>query len=379
VFPDITYLDWIAGRPEAAEYDLGSSDLRRTPAGPDEVVPPALAGVVAGEATLRERLAEIYGVASENVLVTAGATHANFLAAAAAVTDAAVGARAAEESGGGSDGESAARPRVLVEKPGYEPLLATPEAVGATVDRFFRPPDEDYPLDPQRVDAAVVEDTALVTVTNRHNPSGRPTDRETLAETARVVGDAGARLLVDEVYAPFRAEPGEGPFGGPTAVGLPNTVVTNSLTKFFGFGDLRIGWLIADAAFVERARSVAHHVPAVAGPSRRLAGRALAAADRLADESRQRIRTNRAALAEFVASRPDLSGTVEPDCPYALLDHDYADGDAVADAAWDEGVLVVPGRFFDAPDQFRVGACQRPERVRKGLDLLGGVLDSLAE
>ncbi|WP_135851056.1 pyridoxal phosphate-dependent aminotransferase [Halorussus salinus] len=376
MFPDIAYLDWITGRPESADYDLGSSDLRRAPAGPDEVVPPALAGVVSGEATLRERLAEIYGVEPENVLVTAGATHANFLAAAATVTDAEVAARATEESG---DGDSTATPRVLVEKPGYEPLLATPEAVGATVDRFLRPPDDEYPLNPERVDAALVEDTALVTVTNRHNPSGRSTDRETLAETARVVGDDDARLLVDEVYAPFRAEPGDGPFGGPTAAGLPNTVVTNSLTKFFGFGDLRIGWLIADAAFVERARSVAHHVPAVAEPSRRLAGRALAAADRLADESRQRVRTNRGALAEFVTSRPDLSGTVEPGCPYALLDHDYADGDVVAEAAWDEGVLVVPGRFFDAPDQFRVGACQRPERVRDGLDLLGGVLDSLAE
>ena len=384
VFPDIAYLDWITGRPETAEYDLGSSDLRRAPAGPDEVVPPALAGVVAGETTLRERLAERYGVDPENLLVTAGATHANFLAAAAAVTDEETAVRAADETEGeggasASSDDSLPAPRVLVEKPGYEPLLATPEAVGATVDRFFRPPDEGYPLHPERVEAALADDTALVTVTNRHNPSGRSTDRETLAETARVVGDAGGKLLVDEVYAPFRAEPGDGPFGGPTAAGLPNTVVTNSLTKFFGFGDLRIGWLVADAAFVERARSVAHHVPAVAEPSRRLAGRALAAADRLADESRQRIRTNRAALAEFVSSRPDLSGTVEPGCSYAFVSHDDADGDAVAEAAWDEGVLVVPGRFFDAPEEFRVGACQRPEHVRSGLDRLGGVLDSLAE
>ncbi|UPW00032.1 aminotransferase class I/II-fold pyridoxal phosphate-dependent enzyme [Halorussus gelatinilyticus] len=384
MFPDIAYLDWITGRPETAEYDLGSSDLRRAPAGPDGVVPPALTGVVAGEATLRDRLAEIYGVESENVLVTAGGTHANFLAAAAAVTDAEAAARAAEESGDGgnggvSDGESTATPRVLVEKPGYEPLRATPDAVGATVDRFLRTPDDGYPLDPGRVDAALVADTALVTVTNRHNPSGRLTDRETLAETARVVGDGDARLLVDEVYAPFRAEPGEGPFGGPTAAGLPNTVVTNSLTKFFGFGDVRIGWLVADAAFVERARSVAHHVPAVAEPSRRLAGRALAAADRLAEGSRERVRTNRAALAEFVASRADLSGRVEPGSPYAFLAHDAADGDDVAAAASAAGVLVVPGRFFDDAERFRVGACQDPERVRAGLDRLGGVLDSLAE
>ncbi|UPV73988.1 pyridoxal phosphate-dependent aminotransferase [Halorussus limi] len=376
MFPDIAYLEWISGRPETAEYDLGSSDLRRAPAGADEVVPPALADVVAGEATLRERLAEIYGVAPENVLVTAGATHANFLAAATAVT----GAEAAEEAteGDGDGAEPASTPRVLVEKPGYEPLLATPSAVGATVDRFLRRADDGYLLDPDRVAAATVENTALVTVSNRHNPSGRLTDRETLAETARLVGDADSTLLVDEVYAPFRADPGDGPFGGPTAAGLPNTVVTNSLTKFFGFGGVRIGWLVADAGFVDRAHSVRHHVPAVAEPSRQLAGRALAAADQLADESRERIRANREALAEFVASREDLSGRVEPGCSYAFLDYDAADGDAVAEAAWNEGVLVVPGRFFDESDRFRVGAGGDPERVSAGLDRLGEVLDSLA-
>ncbi|WP_128478321.1 pyridoxal phosphate-dependent aminotransferase [Halorussus pelagicus] len=388
MFPDIAYLDWIAGRPENAAHDLGSSDLRRAPAGPDEVVPPALATVVAGEATLSERLAEIYGVEPENVLVTAGATHANFLAAATVLTDAEAAARAAAESDGGTDiGDGSttdgdalpSEPRALVEKPGYEPLLATPEAVGATVDRFLRTPDNDYSLNPDRVAAAAVEDTALVTVSNRHNPSGRLTDRETLAETAAAVGEADATLLVDEVYAPFRAEAGDGPFGGPTAAGLPNTVVTNSLTKFFGFGNVRIGWLVADADFVERARSVSHYVPAVAAPSKRLAERALAVGDRLTDESRERLRANHEALASFLAEREDLSGRVEPGCSYAFLSHDAADGDEVAAAAWDEGVLVVPGRFFDDDESVRVSAGHEPERVRAGLDRLGEVLDSLAE
>jgi aspartate/methionine/tyrosine aminotransferase len=377
VFPDIAYLDWIAGRPEAAEYDLGSSDLRRAPARPEEVVPPALEAVVAGEATLSERLAEIYAVEPENVLVTAGATHANFIAVATAVTAAAV---AAEETAADGDGESeveAAQPRVLVEKPGYEPLLATPQVVGAMVDRFLRKPEEGYPLDPDRVAGAAVEDTALVAASNRHNPTGRLTDRETLEDVARVVGDADARLLVDEVYAPFQTDPADGPFGGPTAAGLSNTVVTNSLTKFFGFGDVRIGWLIADADFVERARSVSHYVPGVAEPSRRLAGRALAAADRLAEESRDCVRANREALASFVEEREDLTGRVEPGCSYAFLAHDAADGDEVAAAAWDAGVLVVPGRFFDNEERFRVGACGDPERVRAGLDRFGDVLDSL--
>ena len=186
-------------------------------------------------------------------------------------------------------------------------------------------------------------------------------------------------MLVDEVYAPFVTEPEAGPFGGPTAAGLPNTVVTNSLTKFFGFGDLRLGWLVADAEFVAHARSMKHHVPAVSDPSRLLARRALADADRLAAGSRERLRTNHEALAEFVAAREDLAGTVEPGCPYAFLRHESADGDEVTQAAWDEGVLVVPGRFFDDSAGFRISACRPPEEVRASLERFGSVLNSLGE
>lgn len=426
MFSDIAYLDWIVGRPEQAEYDLGSSDLRRTDADPHEVVPPAVADAPTPEATLEAQLADAYGVGPENVLVTAGATHANFLAATAALREAiderAVGSRnvGGNQDAAGNQGVASSRDatgnrdtavdrdaskrdsrtpssaaRVLVEKPGYEPLLGTPRGLGATVDRFRRPPEAGYPLDTERVTGAVVEDTALVTITNRHNPSGRRVGRDILAETARVVGGAGARLLVDEVYASFGGEPGDdsegvterdlssgdepalGPFDGPTAAGLQNTVVTNSLTKFLGFPGLRLGWLVADEGFVSRARRVKRHVPAVAEPSRLLARRALARAPELATDSRTRIRANHDALTGFLADRADLSGRVEPGCTYAFLEHEFADGTEVADAAWEQGVLVVPGRFFDDADGFRIGACRDPEMVRAGLDRLGEVLDSL--
>lgn len=392
MFPDIAYLDWITGRPEQAEYDLGSSDLRRAPAGPGGVVPPALArdSPTAGlaeddlsedthtddaptETPVKAHLAGVYGVEPKNVLLTAGATHANFLAVAATLSE----TGSDIESGTGDKGESESRTRVLVEKPGYEPLIATSRGLGATVDRFRRPKAEGYALDPGRITGALVEDTALVTVTNRHNPSGRRVSRDELAEAASVVGDGGARLHVDEVYAPFDGDASKDSFGGPTAAGLPNTVVTNSLTKFFGFGGVRLGWLVADAAFVARARRVKHHVPAVAEPSKRLARRALARAPELAADARERIRTNHEMLADFVAEREDLSGHVEPGCTYALLEHESADGTEVAEAAWEQGVLVVPGRFFDDSDRFRIAACRKPETVRTGLDHFSAVLDSL--
>lgn len=358
MFSAVPYIDWIAGKPAAATHDLGSNDLRPASGG-EGAVPERLDGRpdLPDGVTLDERLAGLYGVDVQNVLVTAGATHANLLAAAAALgrTDAG---------------------RVLVEKPGYQPLVATPRALGATADRFLRTAETDYAVDPDRVAAAAGAETALVTVTNRHNPSGRLTERETLAATADAAADADAPLLVDEVYAPFVGEARDGPFGGPSAAGLPNAVVTGSLAKFLGFGGIRVGWLVGPSAFVERARGAMTHVPAVSEPSVALAGRAVEARTELGAEARDRLRTNHRLLAGFVADRDDLSGTVHGGCNYALLTHESADGDRVVEEAWDDGILVVPGRFFGRPDAVRLSV-GRSAGAAEALDAFGRVLDGL--
>ncbi|MFC5366771.1 pyridoxal phosphate-dependent aminotransferase [Salinirubrum litoreum] len=399
MFPAMPYLRWIDGRPATATYDLGSSDLRPdTPT--DGVVPRPLAGYEdpPTDASLREQLAAAYGVTPEEVLVTAGATHANFLAevTALSLTDGDDSDDVSETTAEGADSSTDSEPQVLVEKPGYQPLTATAASLGANVNRFLRPPDDDYRLSPTRVENAVTDEFALVTVTNRHNPSGRLTTRETLTAVARVAADAGGFLLVDEVYAPYVGTAGttgdtagdpqsatdgtataRTAFGGVTAAGLPNTVTTGSLTKFYGLGGLRIGWLIAPTRFVARARTVATHVPAVAEPSRVLARRALHHEERLAERQRALLAENHDRLSSFVADRGDLSGTVHAGSSFALLAHESADGDTVAERAWDEGLLVVPGRFFDRTESFRLSLGRDAEEVAGGLRVLGDVLDAV--
>ncbi|MFC6825324.1 pyridoxal phosphate-dependent aminotransferase [Halopelagius fulvigenes] len=371
MFPTLPYLEWIDGRTEAAEHDFGSSDLRSS-ADDGAVVPDPLRGRSApDDASLRAQLAAEYDVDEENVLVTAGATQANFLVAAAAIDLA-------------TTSETGRKPQVLAEKPGYQPLVVTPEALGARVDRFLRPDEEGFRLEPKRISNAVSDAFALAVAANRHNPSGNLSDRETLAEAAQACADADGYLLVDEVYAPYvrDADEGESPvraFGGPTAAGLPNTVVTGSLTKFYGLGGLRIGWLIGPTEVVERAREVARHLASVAEPSRRLARRAVHDAAELTASARDRLARNHELLESFVAERDALSGSVHPGGSFALLSHAGATGDAFAEAAWDEGVLVVPGRFFNRPDHFRLALGRPPEEMAAGLDALSEVVASVPE
>lgn len=361
MFPRMPYLEWIWDRPQAAIHDLGSSDLRPRP-DRDPVVPARLEGLADPEdpPPLERSIADEYGVDPSQVLVTAGATHANFVAAATAL---------------GADDEAS---DVLVENPGYGPLVHTPAGLGARVTRFVRPAGDGYDLSAERVAAAADDGTALVTVTNRHNPTGRVVDREVLGDVADVAAGVGAPLLVDEVYAPYVGEEAaKTAFGGVTAAGLPNAVVTGSLTKFHGLGGLNVGWIVGPESFVERASRVFVHVPAVATPSTALARRFFAHRDELVAASRNYLRQNHDLLASFVADRPDLSGTVHDGCTFALLEHERVDGDRLAEAAWEAGVLVVPGRFFEEPRGVRLSAGRSPDDVAAGLSALGDVLDDL--
>jgi len=363
MLPRIQYLEWISERVDDVTHNLGSSDMG-SPYEP--VVPAGLRDLPdpPADRTLEELIADQYGpeITTDHLLVTTGATQANFITAATVLDE--------------SD------PTVTVEKPGYEPLVASPDGLGAEVQRFPRHEADGYRLDPNVVGDALDPSVDLVTVTNRYNPSGRLTDRETLAGVSGVVADHDARLLVDEVYAPFVSEPHEGDgtaFGGVTAAGLDRTVISQSLDKFHGYGEFRIGWLIADPAFVDRAESVRFHIPSVASPSRALAKRALHNVETLNERSRERLATNHEMLRSFVAGRDDLDGEVRPDSTIAFLKHRSADGDAVVERALEADILVIPGRFFGDSDGFRVSVAREPQQVDAALDAFGTVLDDLAD
>jgi len=360
--PTVEYIEWIRGRPDAVAHDLGSSGLFAATA-ENGVVPEQLRGLddpVDGP-DLRARLAARYDVDREGVLLTAGATMANVVAAIAAA-----------ELGGSEDARTG-----LVEKPTYEPLIDSPRLFGIDVNRFRRRSDSEYALNPERVRAAATEDTAFVTVTNRHNPSGRLADRETLSAVADAAAEEDAVLHVDEVYAPYVRAGGDGPFGGVTATGISDTVITGSLTKFFGLEGLRVGWVVGDPDLVDAARSAATHFASPSTPSVALAERALEHADELAAAARERVAVNHDLLADFVADRDDVDGPVFPDATYAFLDPHGVDGSTVAEAALKRDLLVVPGRFFEDEDRIRVSLGCDPERMRAALKVLDETLDEV--
>jgi len=368
MFRRMDYLGWMGEHHQDVESDLGSSVLQGTEFEFDRPYPSALSGLddPPEETALSDLVAAEYpGIGPENVLVTSGASHGNFLVAMAALSEA--------RSRGIDD------PEVLVENPGYEPLIASPEGLGATVTRLCRRRKDEYDIDLGALADAVTDQTALITITNRHNPSGRMLERDRLRAVAEVVDAAGALLLVDEVYAPVVSSEdvrNDGAFGGPTAAGLPNTIVTQSFTKFFGLGGIRVGWIVAPTDMLDWVRQMFAHLPVNGHPSTYLARRILHHSSRFERNSRELLARNHELLASF-ADRDDVVGFLSPGNSFAFLGHERADGDAIVSGALAEETLVVPGRFFDVDDRVRICVGTPTDEVRQGLNALRRVFDSL--
>jgi aspartate/methionine/tyrosine aminotransferase len=312
-----------------------------------------------GAGLFRERIAARRGVSEDRVLVALGTTGANFAVLAANL----------EERG--------SSPSALIETPVYSPLVRTLEGLGYRVGRFERARSSRYALDPDHVAKAWIPGTAVVVVTSLHNPTGVAAGRGELEAVARLCEQRGALLLSDEVYREF-ADEGVAPGAYPLS---PAVCSTESLSKAFGLAELRAGWAIGSERLIARARRVLDHLWGDApAPSRSLAGRALERWDALVARARAIAGRNREAVDRFLAGRRDLAWVPPAGGVHGLIEFREAKPTEPVDAFQErllreESVLVVPGRFFEAPWAFRIGWGGELAKVEDALAGLGRALD----
>ena len=347
------YLAWIhTVRGAKPALDLTNSGLR-TPLASLGVDPASLLQALpepGGDPVVRELVAARYGVDREEVLGALGTSLGLFLAMAATL--------------GPGD-------RVLVEEPGYEPLIRIPAALGAEVARFPRTSGSGWRVDPEAVLCRTDPRTRLVVVSDLHNPSGRSTGE--LQLLVRALQERGIALLVDEVYRDFQ----EGPVGTARTLG-PDVMAVSSLTKVYGLGELRAGWVLASPARVARMRGVQNLLHVVdPGPPIPLARAALGRAEAIREEAFRRARAGWATAAAWLAARDDVSAPVPEGCVHFWLRLGKGrTGSRVSEELLARfGVAVVPGWVFGDDGGLRIGFGADPERLGEGLEALGAVLD----
>ena len=244
--------------------------------------------------------------------------------------------------------------------------------LGANVVRFDRRFEDGYALDPDAVRAAMTPRTRLIVITTPHNPSGVPAADEAMEEVGRIAAQAGAHVLVDEVYL----DAGRAAARAAATLG-PTFISTSSLTKSYGLSSLRCGWTLSSPALAERirrARDVIDGAGAIV--AERLAVVAFEQLDALAARASALIATNAAIVREFLHGRADVEAVV-PDTSTILFPRLRGEDDTSAFAGRLQTELdtaVVPGRFFEAPAHIRIGLGTTPEILRGGLARLGTAL-----
>ncbi len=357
-FREVEYMKWAKTVPMKFKYSLAMSgiDLLATP---DEL---AFTGAditatgwnVYGYAPLKEQISAMFGVAEKNIIITQGTSLANFLIAAALV----------------NEGDE-----VIVEMPAYEPLLSIFEPLGAQVKRLPRRFENQFVIDPDELASLLTTRTKLVLITTLHNPSGVQITSAQLREIARVAARVGATVVVDEVYQDFL-----GANIPPGFLQTENIVTTSSLTKVYGFGGLRVGWVMAPEEVVKRCYEVNNNL----GVNNSIASDHLAARllergipQLVAQRARERSAAGWKITKEWFATRRDVE-VVAPDggltCfPRLVANHSSEKLNTLLQTKYETN--FVPGRFFEDDRSFRLGFGAPDDMLREALRRLGAGLD----
>ena len=307
-----------------------------------------------GYEPLQTAIATRLGVSPESIVTAIGTSLANHLAMAAAVN---------------------AGDEVLIEQPTYEPLLALASYLEVNVKRFNRRFENKFRVLPEEVERNMTSRTRLIVLTNMHNPTGVLITEETLREIGELAKRNGARVLVDEVYleALFAERPA-------TAFTLgPEFVTTSSLTKAFGLSGIRCGWIVAEPELAERIWRLNDLFGVMpAHPAERLSVLALHQLGEIGARAEALLKKNRALVYDFLETRADLEA-VRPEFGTIVFPRlKRGSVDSLCRVLREKyQTSVVPGRFFELPDHFRLGFGNDSEMLKEGLVRLGAALDEL--
>jgi aspartate/methionine/tyrosine aminotransferase len=348
------YMEWVKTKSHVT-FNLANSGVKNYPlsglavdfqsltlSGPGAYGYPPLVAAIASKC----------GVNEDCVATAQGTSMANYLAIAAAIEP-------------GDD--------VLIEHPAYPLLIETAEYIGANINSFDRPADMQFAIDVDVIERSLTLKTRLIVLTNLHNPSCAYTGEHTLRRVGELARSIDARVLVDEVYLDLLFE--DAP---ETAFKIGREfIVTNGLTKVYGLGGLRCGWVLAEPDFVRRIYRIVDllyvNAPLLTD---QLSCIALAHLKEVAQWSRELLDRNRALANEFIAATPEVdcellkAGTVL----FPRIDFPIEEFCRLLREQYD--TVVTPGHFFGSPERIRIGIGGETSLVAEGLNR---VHDALAE
>ncbi|MBN1335310.1 MAG: pyridoxal phosphate-dependent aminotransferase [Deltaproteobacteria bacterium] len=339
----VPYLTWVKTLMPPVAHDLRPSGV------PGRALP--VSGSSVPDPTLSRRLAaavaDRHSTTADHVFLGLGTSGANVHALAALL-----------QKGG----------ELLCESPTYDPLWRTAAFLGAPVRFFERPPSARWAVDPLAVEARLSHTTRVVAITRLHNPTAAGTPEAVLEVLGEMAEAHDIYVLVDEVYLDFEPE------AVPAFRVHPRLLTTGSLTKVYGLGWLRLGWILGDPELIRNAEQARDHSEVVLpDPPMALALANWDLLDGLCEEARARARQGARLAQQALGDLPGIDFRPDLGAPFGFL-HFGGDDLALAERCAAEGAGVTPGSFFGAPGHLRIAWLGDPEATRTALSVLRGAL-----
>ncbi|MBN2225049.1 MAG: aminotransferase class I/II-fold pyridoxal phosphate-dependent enzyme [Deltaproteobacteria bacterium] len=272
--------------------------------------------------------------------------------------------------------------RIIAEKPLYQTLFQVAEDLGVEVDWLDLMESEDYVPDPERLAGLLAKRPAKMVVINHpHSPTGSILSAALLTEIVDICGRYGALLVSDEVY--WGAFYDKADVVAHAADLAENVVTIGDMTKPYGLGGLRIGWLACRRRDILQEASALkdYTTMCAAGPSEYLSVIALEHKEKILARNMgiaaenitlfDRVVKDSGGKLSWVRPRGGYTGFVTLSVP-GMTGRDLALG-----LIKQRDVLILPGDVFGDEGKFRIGVGTRRDEFVRGVEALANFVSRL--
>ncbi len=297
--------------------------------------------------------------ALDDILITAGAAEANFLAITQLV----------------QPGDE-----IIAEQPGWLQPFVLGEAIPAKIKVLRRREAANWEFNLDELAWLISEKTKLIFLSNPNNPTGGVLREERLRQIAGMAKRVGAYLLCDEVYAGLEWSGGR----VPSVAGIyERGISVGSVSKALGLQGLRIGWLICrDSELVHDAVILRENSSEIMNVMGEFIAEIAARPERYEaaiGAAQAEGRANLRLLNQFIDSRQELgwqmpaAGLIGLCRLHTPFNSDYAAQKLLQPPY---RTFLIPGSAYGCPQHIRLGVGGgEAARLEVGLSRLGDFLD----
>lgn len=289
-----------------------------------------------GDLQFRKTVARMHSVNEDNVTSTIGGSQAIFIAASMM---------------------EMAHETVTIPVPEYEPIFSVPVMIGAVINGTRTGDLRD----------AVDKKTSII-LSNPNNPTGVAYQDKVISRITEAVSAHGGYALIDEAFMDFSHQE-------PEKIKISKGIMfSNTLSKFYGLGFMRTGYVISDEDTIQR---INHLKSLYTGGSSSyvlwIASQVFQKREIFFNNTRRIMTTNRKMVSDFLQDAGMESDIDTGVAPYCLV-HYTGDMDSIdlcSHVLHDTGVLLSSGEYFGEENSFRLCFTPDTEVLSEALEKLG--------